>query len=82
MGDFMVRLLDRMLSTVVFRVNDEEYANKSIFQFMSTQHGYETTVLGIINGILPLLPGHPVLVKKTDLNTGAVVGFGICKKWW
>lgn len=82
-----VKLIDRILSIVVIRTKDEGWAERSIFQFKPDgEYGvadeYIVTVLGFINGLLPLLPFHPVLVKKIDDETDEVVGFGIRKKWW
>jgi len=40
------------------------------------------TVLGFINGLLSLLPGHPILFAKMNDETGKIMGYGIKKRWW
>jgi len=76
--------LKRFLTKVIVRTKNEEWANKSIFQFKAgDQEGeYVSTVLGVINGPLPLLPGHPVLVMKVDDESQELVGLTIKKRWW
>jgi hypothetical protein len=83
MNKFMY-YLQKILFKVVLQTYDLDKADKSIFQYKyaSIDDGScVTTVLGMINGILPLLPGHPVLVVTLN-DEGELIKLGFKKRWW
>lgn len=60
--------LDReLLQKVLFITNDTEMAESSCCQFSDHEGGgYETTLLGVINGILPELTGKVLVMVIED----------------
>lgn len=66
---------------VVARTLDMRVAEESAAQWGPAEDGFELSVLGFINGILPALTGM-VLVRQTDDETGETVGWSVKEKWW
>lgn len=65
--------------------SDKLKAEYSIFQWsqLKNQEGYSLSLLGTINGLLPKLPGNPVLVTEVDEKTKKPTGkLYFKKKWW
>jgi len=61
--------------------DNSEYAARSLWQWSEVKPGvYGTSILGVINGVLPLL--GIVLVAVFDSDTKEPLGFTIKKKWW
>ncbi len=77
----MNRLI-KFLRKTIYTTRDAVEADKSLFQFSKRNDGiYETSVLGIINGILPCLTGL-VLVASIDQETQEGKSLFLKRKWW
>ena len=59
-----------------------EWVHKSRFQIAIDYKTWDFTlsILGFINGLLPILPGSPVLVA--DLEYNYIKRYYIKRKWW
>ena len=77
----MNRLIGFLRKTI-YMTRDATRADKSPFQFGKRDDGvYETSLLGIINGILPRLTGF-VLVAFIDSETHKGKSLFLKRQWW
>ena len=72
------------LTKIRYRSKNKDWAEKCIWQVGTDKKNREHTLslLGIINGLLPLLPFSPVLVVDFDEETKEILRYRIAKKWW
>ncbi len=68
---------------LLFGKKHKEWIWKSRFQFdidWKTKK-FSLSILGFINGLLPILPGHPVLVAEVE-NKREILRYYIKRRWW
>lgn len=74
--------LIKILRKTIYVTGDAIQADESPFQFSTRDDGlYETSLLGIINGILPRLIGY-VLVVSLDSETHNGKSLFLKRQWW
>lgn len=72
------------LTKIRYRTRNKDRVEKCIWQFGKDKETgeYTLSLLGVINGLLPLLPFSPVLVVSFDEETKKIKKWWIAKKWW